>query len=199
MFGAPDGEWFREDSPIRPASLYGCAKAFGHSVAVTYRKRHEMFVSCGILGNHESRLQDDEFLLRHVSRGVRLIADGKQDTLPLNSLEGIRDWGFTGDYVRAMHAMLQHERPEDFVIATGITHSVEDVVRTAFAAAGVDDWRPYVSVASRDSGQAKAGARGDSGKARELLGWNAEVSFEDLVAAMVRDEDPVPCFGIGPA
>jgi GDPmannose 4,6-dehydratase len=189
MFGAVGG-CFREDTPIAPTSPYGAAKALAHFFAASYRSRYGMFVSCGILGNHESRLQDSEFLLSHVTRSVRRIAAGGRQELRLNSLAGTRDWGYAGDYVRAMHAMLQHERPEDFVIATGVTHSVVDVVRTAFAAVGMKDWRPYVSVASRDTGQTRTGARGDAGKARQLLGWTAGVSFEELIAAMVRDTDP---------
>jgi GDPmannose 4,6-dehydratase len=190
MFGAIDGEWFREDTPIRPVGPYATAKAFGHFTAAAYRERYGMFVACGILGNHESPLQDEEFLLRHVSIGARRIADGKQDFLPLRSLDGVRDWGYAGDYVRAMHAMLQCDRPADFVIASGHTHTVADVARTAFASVGIEDWRPYVSVVSKDTGQPLAGVKGDITRARTELNWSPTVTFEELVTAMVRDEDP---------
>jgi len=190
IFGDVEGEWFCENTPIRPLSPYGAAKAFAHFAAASYRARYGMFISCGILGNHESPLQDEEFLLRRVTRAVGAIASGRLDVLTLYNLDGMRDWGYAGDYVRAMHAALQHDQPEDFVIASGNVHSVADVVEAAFAAVGIEEWRPYVKVTSVDTGQTRGGAKGDITRARRTLGWVPEVTFADLVAAMVREEDP---------
>lgn len=191
MFGEVDDGWYRESTPVRPASPYGAAKAFGHFLADIYRARYGMFVSCGILGNHESPLQDEEFLLQHVCRGAARIARGELDTLRIHNLDGVRDWGYAGDYVRAMHAMLQHSEPADFVIASGRTHSVHDVVVEAFARAGITDWRRHVSVVGANTGQTRIGARGDITNAQEKLGWTPSVGFPELIAAMVRGEDPV--------
>jgi GDPmannose 4,6-dehydratase len=188
MFGEVEAEWFHEGTPIRPTSPYGAAKALGHFAAASYRDRYGAFVSCGILGNHESPLQDQDFLLRRVTCAASRIAAGEQGMLTLDNLDGVRDWGFAGDYVKAMHAALQHSQPEDFVIATGTTHSVADAVASAFHAAGVADWRPFVRVTGANRGQPHRSARGDIGKARRLLGWSPATSFEELIDLMVRYE-----------
>lgn len=188
MFGDVEGEWFHEETPIRPTSPYGAAKALAHFTAASYRDRYGAFVSCGILGNHESPLQDEEFLLRRVTSSASRIAASEQDVLILDNLDGVRDWGFAGDYVKAMHAALQCDQPEDFVIASGSTHSVADAAVAAFRAAGVHDWRPFVKVTGASKGQPRRSAKGDITKARRLLGWSPETGFEDLIELMVRHE-----------
>jgi GDPmannose 4,6-dehydratase len=188
MFGDIEGEWFTEETPIRPNNLYGTAKAYAHFAADAYRRRYGLFVSCGILGNHESALHDDEFVVRKITRGVSRIATGETQFLTLDNLDATRDWGYAGDFVVAMHAALQLDRPEDFVIATGELRSVSEVAAIAFAAAGITDWRWYVRTSNGVTGQIRRGAKGDSRKAHELLGWVPKVGFEELVGAMVKSD-----------
>jgi GDPmannose 4,6-dehydratase len=186
MFGNVDGESFSESTPVRPLSPYGASKAFAHFAADAYRRRYGMFVSCGVLGNHESPLRDEEFVVRRITKGVGQIAAGHADALVLNDLTATRDWGYAGDYVVAMHAALQYERAEDFVIATGELRSVEDVVAAAFIAAGITDWQRHVRTEEAQMGRAHDGAKGDITKARRLLGWAPQVSFEELIEMMVK-------------
>jgi GDPmannose 4,6-dehydratase len=186
IFGDIDGDWFTEETPIRPVSPYGAAKAFAHFVADAYRREYGMFVSCGILGNHESPLHDADFVIPRITKTVGRIAAGMPDKLVLDNLTATRDWGYAGDFVVAMHATLQHDRPEDFVIATGEMHSVADAVEAAFAAARIADWRTYVSAVGVSGGRAQRGVRGDISKTRRLLGWTPAVGFDDLMAMMVR-------------
>jgi GDPmannose 4,6-dehydratase len=188
MFGDVVDEWFTEDSPIRPVSPYGVSKAFAHATADSYRRRYGMFVSCGILGNHESSLHDEEFVVRRITRGISRIATGEEEHLVLFNLSATRDWGYAGDFVRAMHASLAFSRPEDFVIATGELHSVGDVVAAAASAAGITDWRERVRTTDDDTARTQRGAKGDISKAGQLLGWQPQVSFEELISAMVKDE-----------
>lgn len=188
MFGDIEGEWFTEETPIRPNNLYGTAKAYAHFAADAYRRRYGLFVSCGILGNHESALHDDEFVVRKITRGVSRIATGETQFLTLDNLDATRDWGYAGDFVVAMHAALQLDRPEDFVIATGELRSVGEVAAIAFAAAGITDWRWHVRTSNGVTGQIRRGAKGDSRKAHELLRWVPKVGFEELVGAMVKSD-----------
>jgi GDPmannose 4,6-dehydratase len=186
MFGDIDGELFTEETPVRPVSPYGAAKAFAHFAADAYRRRYGMFVSCGILGNHESPFHDADFVIPRITQAVSRIAAGEQDKLVLDNLTATRDWGYAGDFVVAMHAALQHQQPEDFVIATGELRSVADAVSAAFTAAGISDWQRYVSTTGTSSGRAQHGARGDNSKARRLLNWTPRVGFGDLITMMVR-------------
>jgi GDPmannose 4,6-dehydratase len=186
IFGDITGDRFAEDTAIRPVSPYGAAKAFAHFAADSYRREYGMFVSCGILGNHESPLHAADFVIPRITQAVSRIAAGQQDKLALDNITATRDWGYAGDFVIAMHAALQHERPEDFVIATGELHSVADAVDAAFTAAGIADWQTYVSAAGVTGGRAQQGARGDISKARRLLGWTPTVGFGDLIAMMVQ-------------
>jgi GDPmannose 4,6-dehydratase len=188
IFGDVGGDWFTEETPVRPISPYGASKAFAHFTADAYRRQYGMFVSCGILGNHESSLHDEEFVVRRITSSVRRIADGDTEPLRLDNLTATRDWGYAGDFVVAMHAALQQETPEDFVIATGELRSVADVVRTAFAVAGIDDWEPRVELTNASAGRAHRGVKGDISKARRLLGWSPRTSFEDLITSMVKEE-----------
>jgi GDPmannose 4,6-dehydratase len=191
MFGDIDGGWFNEETPIRPTTPYGAGKAFAHFVADAYRRRYGMFISCGILGNHESSLHDADFVVPRITRTVGRIAVGDQDKLVLDNLTATRDWGYAGDFVVAMHAALQHGQPEDFVIATGGLRSVADVVALAFDMVGISDWRRYVLTTGAVTGRSHRGAGGDSSKARRLLGWTPRVGFKDLITMMVEQElDP---------
>ena len=186
MFGDIAGDCFTEETPIRPVSPYGAAKAFAHFTANAYRHEYGMFISCGILGNHESPLHDAGFVIPRITQAVSRIAAGTQDKLVLDNLTATRDWGYAGDFVVAMHAALQHQQPEDFVIATGEAHSVADAVVAAFAAVGIADWQAHVSAAGVSGGRAQHIARGDISKARRLLNWSPTVGFDDLVAMMVQ-------------
>jgi GDPmannose 4,6-dehydratase len=186
IFGDVDGDWFTEETPIRPISPYGAAKAFAHFAADAYRREYGMFVSCGILGNHESPLHDADFVIPRITQTAGRIAAGLPDKLVLDNLTATRDWGYAGDFVVAMHAALQHDRPEDFVIATGELHSVAEAVEAAFAAAGIADWQAYVSAAGVTGRRAQRGVRGNINKTRRLLGWTPTVDFGDLMAMMVK-------------
>jgi GDPmannose 4,6-dehydratase len=185
MFGRVQEEPQNENTPFWPRSPYGVAKAYGHWITVNYRESYGMFACSGILFNHESPLRGKEFVTRKVSDAVARIKLGLQDKLKLGNLDAQRDWGFAGDYVEAMWLMMQQPEPEDFVIATGIKHSVRELVETAFRYAGLD-WSRYVEV---DPGLLRPAdvntLCGDAAKARAKLGWKPKVSFAELVAMMV--------------
>jgi len=186
IFGEPRETPQTEETAPRPLTPYGVAKAYAHFIAASYRKRYGMFTSCGILYNHESPLRPVQFLPRKVARAAAAISLGLEDELVLGDLTARRDWGYAGDYVRAMWLMLQHSEPGDYVVATGVSHSVEELVECAFAAVGLD-WREHVrSDTSLYRGAAELhDLVGDSAKARTVLGWEPEVSFEDLVRLLV--------------
>jgi GDPmannose 4,6-dehydratase len=174
-----------ELTPFYPRSPYGVSKVFGHYITVNYRESYGMFASSGILFNHESPRRGLEFVTRKVSDGVARIRLGLADHLSLGNLDACRDWGFAGDYVRAMWLMLQQEEADDYVIATGISHSVQQLVDAAFSHAGLD-WRKYVRVDPAYLRPAEVDHLiGDASKARRVLGWEPSVSFERLVAMMV--------------
>jgi GDPmannose 4,6-dehydratase len=185
MFGNAATAPQHETTPIAPRSPYGAAKAYAHFVAVNHRERYGMHVSCGIAFNHESPRRGHEFLTRKVTRGVAAIKAGLTDQLALGSLSPLRDWGFAGDYVEAMWAMLQRDEPGDYVVATGQTHSVQELVATAFAHVGLT-WTDHVV---HDEGLTRPtdieSLSGDATKARVELGWTPRTSFEELIALMV--------------
>ncbi len=185
MFGRVQEEPQNEKTSFWPRSPYGVAKAYGHWITVNYRESYGMFACSGILFNHESPLRGKEFVTRKVSDAVARIKLGLQDKLKLGNLDAQRDWGFAGDYVEAMWLMMQQPEPEDFVIATGIKHSVRELVETAFRYVGLD-WSRYVEV---DPGLLRPAdvntLCGDAAKARAKLGWKPKVSFAELVAMMV--------------
>ena len=177
-----------EGTPFHPRSPYGVAKVYAHWATVNYRESYGAFAVSGILFNHESPRRGTEFVTRKVSRAVARIASGRREKLRLGNLEARRDWGFAGDYVRAMWLMLQRDEPQDFVIATGETHSVRDLVETAFGHAGLD-WEEHVAVDPDLLRPAEVDHLvGDARRAREVLGWRPEVSFEDLVRGMVEHD-----------
>lgn len=189
MFGKVRETPQNEMTPLHPRSPYGSAKVFGHHTTVNYRESYGMYACSGILFNHESPRRGLEFVTRKITNAVAKIALGLQDEVALGNLDAKRDWGFAGDYVRAMHAMLQQPAPDDYVIATGRTHSVRDFVAAAFAAADIDDWEPYVTVDPRFFRPAEVDLLvGDATKARTVLGWNPQMSFEELVSSMVQND-----------
>ena len=174
-----------ELTPFYPRSPYGVSKVFGHYITVNYRESFNMFAVSGILFNHESPRRGLEFVTRKVSDGVARIKLGLSDSLPLGNLDACRDWGFAGDYVRAMWMMLQQEHADDYVIATGVSHSVRNLVETAFGHVGLD-WQKYVRIDPAFLRPAEVDHLiGDAAKAKRILGWEPSVSFERLVSMMV--------------
>jgi GDPmannose 4,6-dehydratase len=187
MFGKVHEQPQKESTPFYPRSPYGVAKVYGHWITVNYRESYGMFAVSGILFNHESERRGKEFVTRKISDGVARIKLGLQRELLLGNLDAKRDWGFAGDYVRAMWLMLQQPQPDDYVIATGRTHSVRDFCRTAFEVAGLDSYENYVRIDPRFVRPAEVDMLiGDPAKAKRVLGWQPEVTFEDLVARMVE-------------
>jgi len=186
MFGKVQEVPQTERTPFYPRSPYGVAKVYGHWITVNYRESYGLHASSGMLFNHESPRRGLEFVTRKVSHGVARIACGLDDKLALGNLDARRDWGFAGDYVRAMWLMLQRDEPEDYVVATGQTHSVRELCELAFAAAELD-WQEHVVVDERYLRPAEVDLLiGDASKARRDLGWEREVSFEQLVTMMVE-------------
>jgi GDPmannose 4,6-dehydratase len=185
MFGSVREEPQTETTPFWPRSPYGVAKVYGHWITVNYRESYDLFACSGILFNHESPLRGKEFVTRKITDAVARIKLGVQKKLKLGNLDALRDWGFAGDYVRAMWMMLHHDRPDDYVIATGQKHSVREFAELAFAHVGLP-WEPYVEVDPKFLRPAEVTTLcGDSAKARRVLGWEPEVSFPELVAMMV--------------
>ena len=186
-----------ELTPFYPRSPYGVSKVFGHYITVNYRESYNMFAVSGILFNHESPRRGLEFVTRKVTDGVARIKLGLADHLPLGNLDACRDWGFAGDYVRAMWMMLQQDQADDYVIATGVSHSVRQLVETAFAHVGLD-WQKYVRIDPAFLRPAEVDHLiGDASKAKRVLGWEPSVSFEKLVAMMV-DAD-IATLSVSPA
>jgi GDPmannose 4,6-dehydratase len=185
MFGKVQEAPQRETTPFYPRSPYGVAKVYGHWITVNYRESYGLYAVSGILFNHESPRRGVEFVTRKVSDGVARIKLGLSGSLRLGNLDAKRDWGFAGDYVDAMWRMLQQPAPEDYVVGTGIAHSVRDVVEIAFAHAGLD-WRKHVVLDPRFLRPAEVDVLlADATKARARLGWAPTVTFEHLVCSMV--------------
>ncbi len=185
MFGSVREEPQHENTPFWPRSPYGVAKVYGHWITVNYRESYDLFACSGILFNHESPLRGMEFVTRKITSAVARIKLGLQKELKLGNLNAQRDWGYAGDYVRAMWMMLNRDEPDDYVIATGIKHSVRDFARIAFEHVGLD-WEAFVKVDPQLFRPADVNTlRGDATKARRVLGWKPEVSFEQLVRMMV--------------
>ncbi|HEX5247037.1 MAG TPA: GDP-mannose 4,6-dehydratase [Gaiellaceae bacterium] len=186
IFGEPPVVPQTEETPLHPVTPYGVAKAYGHFIVGSYRRRYGLHASCGILYNHESPRRPVDFLPSKVAHAVAAISLGLQDELALGDLGAQRDWGYAGDYVEAMRLMLQQDEPGDYVVATGVLHTVEDLVELAFAHAGLD-WHAHVRV---DPAFVRGTAElhdlaGDASKARRELGWTPGVAFEDLVRLLV--------------
>ncbi len=178
-----------EETPFYPRSPYGVAKVYGHWITVNYRESFQMFAVSGILFNHESPRRGLEFVTRKIANAVARIKLGKQKKIELGNLESKRDWGYAKDYVEAMWMMLQEENPEDYVIATGETHSVKEFLQIACGVAGIADWETVYAHNPKYDRPAEVDLLiGDPSKARKRLGWKPTVSFEQLVALMVEAE-----------
>ncbi len=188
MFGEVRETPQTENTPFYPRSPYAVAKLYGHGITVNYRESYGMFASSGILFNHESPRRGIEFVTRKITDGVARIHHGLAKDLRLGNLDARRDWGFAGDYVEAMWLMLQHERPDDFVIATGEAHTVREFCELAFAQAGLD-WEKHVKVDPKFLRPADVNLLlGDPAKARRELGWKPRVPFAGLVRMMVESD-----------
>ncbi|OIP80607.1 GDP-mannose 4,6-dehydratase [Candidatus Peregrinibacteria bacterium CG22_combo_CG10-13_8_21_14_all_44_10] len=187
MFGKVRETPQTEQTPFHPRSPYGVAKTFAHYSGMNYRESYDMFVCGGILFNHESPRRGLEFVTRKISDGVARIKLGLSDKINLGNLDAKRDWGFAGDYVKAMWMMMQQDRPDDYIIATGETHSVGEFAKEAFKVIGVNDWENYVG---RDEAYMRPAEVdyliGDYSKAKNQLGWEPEMRFEQLVSTMVE-------------
>jgi GDPmannose 4,6-dehydratase len=189
MFGKVQSSPQNEKTPFYPRSPYGVAKLYGHWITVNFRESYNLFACSGILFNHESPRRGLEFVTRKISHAVARIKLGLQDKLLLGNLDAQRDWGYAGDYVEAMWLMLQQDAPADYVIATGVTHSVRDFAAAAFASVGILDWERYVEIDPALFRPAEVDYLiGDASHAREKLGWRPRVSFEELVRMMVESD-----------
>jgi GDPmannose 4,6-dehydratase len=189
IFGRPLETPQTERTPLSPVTPYGVAKAYGHFIAASYRDRYGLFACCGILYNHESPRRPLDFLPRKVARAAAAISLGLETTLPLGDLDARRDWGFAPDYVDAMWRMLQQDEPRDYVVASGETHAVRELVACAFARVGLDPELHVVSDPSLRRGSAELhDLVGDPAHARSLLDWAPSVTFEELVGILVDAE-----------
>ena len=188
MYGDNMDPMKNEDTPMTPASPYACAKLFGHNIVKNYRSGYGMFACSGILFNHESPRRGETFVTRKVTRAAARIKLGLQDSLSLGNLDAIRDWGFAGDYVEAMWLMMQHNKPDDYVVATGEAHTVKDMVELAFDLAKLD-WKKYVKIENRlKRPQEVPFLQGDASKAKITLGWKPVVNFQQLVTMMYQTD-----------
>jgi GDPmannose 4,6-dehydratase len=189
MFGKVHETPQTETTPFHPRSPYGVAKVFGHYTTMNYREAYGIHASSGILFNHEGPRRGLEFVTRKVTNAVARIKLGLQEDISLGNLESSRDWGYAGDYVEAMWMMLQQDEPDDYVIATGETHSIRDLLTAAFAHAEIDDWERYVKQDPRFMRPAEVDLLfGDASKAHAKLGWKPRVSFEELVRMMYEND-----------
>lgn len=188
MFGANNvnGEQ-DENTPFHPRSPYGVSKVYGYWITVNFRESFNIFAANGILFNHESPIRGMQFVTRKVTDGVARIKLGLADELRLGNLDAKRDWGFAGDYVEAMHLMLQQEDPDDYVVATGETHQVREFVEKAFAVVGISNWQKYVKQDPRFMRPAEVPLlKGNPAKAKSKLGWQPKVSYDELIKMMVE-------------
>jgi GDPmannose 4,6-dehydratase len=193
MFGGLDynrpEKGYNEESTFHPRSPYGVAKLYGHWITKNYRESYGMFAVSGILFNHEGERRGLEFVTRKISNAVARIKLGKQKEIVLGDLWPKRDWGYAGDYVEGMWLMLQQDRPQDYVLATGETHSVEEFLDLAFKEIGIDDWKPYVRQDPAFLRPAEVDLLlGDPSKAERDLGWDRKVDFPGLVKMMVEHD-----------
>jgi GDPmannose 4,6-dehydratase len=178
-----------ESTPFVPRSPYACAKVFAHQLCQNYRDAYGMFICCGILFNHESPRRGIPFVTRKITRAAARIRHGLERKLYLGNLDAMRDWGFAGDYVEAMWMMLQQDKPDDYVVATGQSHSVRDLLNVAFGELGLR-WEEHVEIDPRYFRPTEVDhLRGDASKARRVLGWEPKVTFQQLVQMMVRADD----------
>jgi len=188
MYGGQDEVLLDEQSEFNPKSPYAAGKLFAHNMTKLYRESYDLFTANGILFNHESPHRGETFVTRKITRAVGRIKNGIQTKLTLGNLDAKRDWGFAGDYVKAMWLILQHDTPDDWVIATGETHSVEEFAKKAFEYASLD-WKEYVITDEKYFRPNEVNyLLGDSSKARKELGWEPEVSFDQMVKIMVDND-----------
>ena len=188
MFGKVREVPQKESTPFYPRSPYGVAKVYGHWITVNYRESYDLFTCSGILFNHESPRRGLEFVTRKVTHHAAMIKLELANEIRIGNLESQRDWGFAGDYVRAMWLMLQQDEPDDYVIATGKTHSVERLLDVAFGHVGLN-WRDYTVQDPQFMRPAEVDLLvGDASKAKRKLGWQPEVSFEELIGMMVDSD-----------
>jgi len=189
MFGKVRETPQNELTPFHPRSPYGCAKVFGHDIVVNYRESYGMHASSGILFNHEGPRRGLEFVTRKVTNAAARIKLGLQHELVMGTLDAKRDWGYAGDYVKAMWLMLQQDDPDDYVVATGQTYSIEDLVERAFAEVEIENWRDYVRQDPKFYRPAEVDLLiGDPSKAKDKLGWEREVNFPTLIKMMVEHD-----------
>jgi GDPmannose 4,6-dehydratase len=189
MFGMVRETPQTELTPFHPRSPYGCAKVFGHNITVNYRESYGLYACSGILFNHEGPWRGLEFVTRKISNAVARIKLGQQDSVALGNLDAKRDWGYAGDYVKAMWMMMQQDEADDFVVATGTSHSVREFLDLAFAEVGIEDWSRYVVLDPSMLRPAEVDVLiGDASKATKQLGWKPEVDFPGLVRMMVRHD-----------
>lgn len=187
LFGEAASSPQTEDTPFHPTSPYAAAKAMAHFMTVNYRETYGLHASCGLLFNHESPRRSLEFVTRKITNSVARIKLGLQKELVLGNLDSERDWGFAGDYVEGMWRMLQQDRADDYVLATGQKHSIKDWLVAAFGHVGINDWQPYVKQDPQFMRAADIGELvGDATKAKTKLGWEPQVQFAELVAMMVE-------------
>jgi GDPmannose 4,6-dehydratase len=188
MFGKVNETPQNENSRFYPRSPYGFAKVYAHWACINYRESYGLHASNGILFNHESPRRGLEFVTRKITDGVARIYHGYANELRLGNLDAKRDWGFAGDYVKAMWLMMQQKEPDDYVVATGEAHSVGEFAKLAFDEAGLD-WEKYVKIDAKFMRPAEVNLLlGDASKARRVLGWKPEVKFEELIRMMVRED-----------
>ena len=189
MFGKVRETPQKETTPFHPRSPYGVAKVFGHYMTMNYRESYGMHASSGILFNHEGEKRGLEFVTRKITNSLARIKLGLQDKISLGNLDARRDWGYAGDYVEAMWLMLQQDEPDDYVVATGETHSIREFLDVAFQIAGYDSWEPFVEHDTRFDRPAEVDLLlGDATKAKEQLGWTPKVSFPELVERMYLND-----------
>ncbi|MBI4437473.1 GDP-mannose 4,6-dehydratase [Candidatus Uhrbacteria bacterium] len=194
MFGNPQSPPpYHEGTPFNPQSPYGCAKVLAYHTTKNYRNAYSLFACNGILFNHESPRRGETFVTRKVTRGIARIKAGLEQKLYLGNLDAKRDWGYAPEYVEAMWLMLQQEQPDDYVIATGETHSIKEFVEEAFRHAGLGDWRTFVEIDERYKRPSEVHLLiGDASKAKQKLGWEPRVKFTELVKIMVdADEEAI--------
>jgi GDPmannose 4,6-dehydratase len=189
MFGKVREVPQTEMTPFHPRSPYGVAKVFGHHITMNYRESYGLYACSGILFNHEGPRRGLEFVTRKITNTAARIKLGVEKELVLGNTDAKRDWGYAGDYVKAMWLMLQQDEPDDYVIATGETHSIEEFLTLAFDKVGLGDWKPYVRHDAKFLRPAEVDLLiGDPAKAKAKLGWQPEVNFEQLVAMMVEHD-----------
>ena len=188
MYGGEKVETLNENSPFNPKSPYAASKVFAHNITKLYRESYNMFAVNGILFNHESPMRGETFVTRKITRAVGRISENLQSKVTLGNLEAKRDWGFAGDYVEGMIKMIEHNTPDDWVLATGEAHSVEEFAKLAFKHINLE-WSDYVETSEKyERPNEVHHLLGDSSKAKKILGWEPKVSFSDLVSLMVEKD-----------